>query len=169
MPETSGNHVLEILRVLATHDVQFIVCGGVAVVLHGVERMTLDVDVSVAMTTENLRRVIGAMRELGLKPRAPVAPEVLLDPEQVKALVAEKHALAFTFFDPDRPYRQVDILLTPDASYEKLKFDAVTMRAGEVSVPVASVKRLVQMKKKVRPKREKDAADIRALSALIKP
>src|SRR5438128_1254195 len=112
VPETSGNHVLEILRVLVAHDVEFVVCGGVAVVLHGVERMTLDVDLSVAMTPENLRRVIAAMRELDLRPRAPVAPEVLLDPKQVKALIAEKHALAFTFLDPDRPYRQVDILLT---------------------------------------------------------
>ena len=169
MPEPSVNHVLEILRVLAAHHVEFVVCGGVAVVLHGVERMTLDVDLSVAMTSENLRRVIGAMRELGLKPRAPVAPEVLLDPKQVKALITEKHALAFTFLDPDRPYRQADILLTPDASYEKLKRDAVTMHAGKVPVAVVSAKRLIQMKKKVRPKREKDVADIRALSALLKP
>lgn len=169
MAEASGNHVLEILRVLAVHDVQFVVCGGVAVVLHGVERMTLDVDVSVAMTPSNLRRVIEAMHELGLKPRAPVPPEVLLDPEEVKALIKEKHALAFTFLDPDRQYRQVDILLTPDASYEMLKGDAVMMHAGEVPVPVASAKRLIEMKKKVQPKREKDVADIRALRALIKP
>jgi hypothetical protein len=168
MPEPSGNHVLEILRVLAAHDVEFVICGGVAVVLHGVERMTLDVDLSVAMTPKNLRRVIGAMRELSLKPRAPVAPEVLLDPKEVKSLIKGKHALAFTFLDPDRPYRQVDILLTPDASYEKLKGDAVTMHAGEVPVRVVSAKRLVAMKKRVRPKREKDAADIRALNALMK-
>ncbi|HUJ11989.1 MAG TPA: nucleotidyl transferase AbiEii/AbiGii toxin family protein [Verrucomicrobiae bacterium] len=168
MPEPSGNHVLEILRVLAAQKVDFIICGGVAAVLHGVERMTLDVDLSVAMNRENLEKLIRAVRELGLTPRAPVAPEVLLDPEQVQALIKEKHALAFTFLDPDRPYRQVDILLTPDASYEMLKGDAVTMNAAEVRVPVASIERLIAMKKKVRPKREKDAADVRALKTLMK-
>ncbi|HUI07088.1 MAG TPA: hypothetical protein VL486_08780 [Verrucomicrobiae bacterium] len=168
MPEPSANHVLEILRVLVAQGVEFVVCGGVAVVLHGVERMTLDVDLSVAMNGENLQKLIRAVRELGLTPRAPVAPEVLLDAGQMQTLIKEKHALAFTFLDPDRPYRQVDVLLTPDASYERLQGDAVSIRLGGISIPVASVKRLIEMKKKVRPRREKDAADIRALNALLR-
>ena len=166
MPEASGNHVLEILRVLSERKVQFIVCGGVAVVLHGVERTTLDVDLSVAMNRENLQNFIGAMRALGLKPRAPVSPEILLDANQVRALIAEKHALAFTFLDPHRPYRQVDMLLTGEASYENLQDQATSMRIGELVVRVVSVAQLIGMKEKVRPKREKDASDIRALRRL---
>jgi intracellular sulfur oxidation DsrE/DsrF family protein len=37
-----NNHLKDILTALAKKGVRFVVCGGVAVALHGVERMTLD-------------------------------------------------------------------------------------------------------------------------------
>ncbi len=56
------NHLKDILQELTERGVLFVVCGGVAVVLHGVERMTLDLDIVVDMTRENLQRLIDAMR-----------------------------------------------------------------------------------------------------------
>lgn len=38
------NHLKDILKELTERGVQFVICGGVALVLHGVERMTLDLD-----------------------------------------------------------------------------------------------------------------------------
>ncbi len=40
------NHLELILSELKMQNVRFIVCGGVAAVLHGVERMTMDIDIS---------------------------------------------------------------------------------------------------------------------------
>ncbi len=44
------NHLNEILMVLSEKNVEFVVAGGVAVVLHEVERLTLDLDLAVKMT-----------------------------------------------------------------------------------------------------------------------
>ena len=41
-----NNYLREILENLVEQDVKFIICGGVAAVLHGVERMTIDLDIS---------------------------------------------------------------------------------------------------------------------------
>ena len=43
-----SNHINEILFALADEGVEFILGGGVAAVLHGVERVTLDIDLDIA-------------------------------------------------------------------------------------------------------------------------
>jgi predicted nucleotidyltransferase len=51
-----------LLRVLADHRVEFIIVGGVAATLHGSARSTQDLDIVYARTTENLRRLVAALR-----------------------------------------------------------------------------------------------------------
>jgi hypothetical protein len=97
----------EILSALAKAKVEFIIGGGVACVLQGVERVTMDVDLAVAMTPQNLPIFLKVMKDSGLRPRVPIAPETLLDPRVVQAIVEEKHALVFSFLDPDEPIRHV--------------------------------------------------------------
>src|SRR5208282_6924709 len=110
----------EILSDLAAARVEFIVGGGVACVLHGVERVTMHVDLAVLMSASNLGDFLAVMDRLGLRPRVPIAAESLLDPAQVRRITEDKHALVFTFLDPDAPFRQVDIFLRADLSYEAL-------------------------------------------------
>ena len=66
---TAMNPYREILKSLADAQVEFIVGGGVACVLHGVERLTMDVDVAVHMQPVNLEKFVDVMSALGLKPR----------------------------------------------------------------------------------------------------
>ena len=47
------SHLIEILCTLQDRGVDFVVAGGVAAVLHGVERMTLDLDVAVSLDPHN--------------------------------------------------------------------------------------------------------------------
>ena len=49
-----NNHLKDILIALAKNKIKFVLCGGVAVVLHGVERLTMDIDVAVSMDEDNL-------------------------------------------------------------------------------------------------------------------
>ena len=39
-------YLIDIIASLADSRVEFIICGGMAVVFHGVERMTMDLDIS---------------------------------------------------------------------------------------------------------------------------
>ena len=67
------NYLKEMLVTLADAGVEFVVGGGVACVLHGVERVTLDLDIAVQMNSPNLDRLIGAVERLNLQPRVPVS------------------------------------------------------------------------------------------------
>lgn len=160
------SHLVEILCTLSDHHVDFVVAGGVAMVLHGVERTTLDLDVAVSLEPENLRRFLEAMASLCLVPRAPVPAEVILDQQSIADLIREKNALVFTFWSPEEPYRQIDLFLTRENSFDDLVADAYLLEIRARVIRVASRHKLIEMKSRVRPVREKDISDIRALTEL---
>lgn len=162
-----NNYLKEIITTLNDNNVDFIICGGVALVLHGVERMTMDLDLSVGMDTGNLTRFLHAMKKLGLAPRAPVPAESILDGEKRRAMVDEKNALVFSFFDTKNPFRQVDVFITDLFSYEKLKDHVETMTVGPMKIKLISKKKLLEMKKAIKPPRDKDLYDIRLLEKII--
>lgn len=153
----------DILHALTRANVDFIIGGGVACVLHGVERVTMDIDLSVHMTAHNLGRFIEVMADLGLKPRVPVAPTALLDPGAVRMMIEEKHALVFSFVDPDSPIRHVDVFLVADLSYESLLPDSEWVELEEMRVRIINRTRLLAIKLAITPARAKDALDIEFL------
>jgi len=64
-----SNHINEILFALTDAEVEFVVGGGVAAVLHGVERVTLDIDLALDMDPANVEKFLHVIRGLGLQPR----------------------------------------------------------------------------------------------------
>jgi len=91
--QDSQNHLKEFLVALSRANVEFVVCGGVASILHGVPRITFDLDISVKWSGDNLRRLINCMESLSLKPKVPIPPESLIEPQVVKMMIEEKGAL----------------------------------------------------------------------------
>ncbi len=161
-PPPTGPYT-EILTTLAAAQVDFIVGGGVACVLQGVERVTMDVDVAVLMSPENLGNFLSVMAALGLKPRVPIPPESLLEPATVRQILDEKHALVFSFLDPDRLLRHVDMFLRPDLAYASLLPDTEWISLGGHRVRVINKRRLLAIKLGIQPPRAKDAIDIEFL------
>lgn len=159
-----NNHLKEILISLAAAEIKFVICGGVAVVLHGVERLTMDIDLAVSMDQNNLSALIIVLKKIGMTPRVPVPAETLLDPEKRRIMVKEKNALVFTFIDNKNPYRQVDIFLQNENLYHELIEDASVIIISGYEIPVISLNKLILMKKNVNPPREKDLSDIRELT-----
>ena len=81
--------VLAILEALVTHEVDFIVIGGVAVAHHGFLRTTEDVDVVPNPSGANLGKLWSALRELEARPAAlddmrPDQLPVRLSPESLQ-------------------------------------------------------------------------------------
>ena len=162
-----GPHT-KILKELVAGGVDFVLGGGVACVLHGVERVTMDVDVAVHMASANWDRLILVMNKMGLLPRAPIRPESLVDPLVRQTMVEEKKALVFTFIHPNGPSLQLDVFLRPEHSYEALKPHAQPMDIGGLSLQVISPGKLLALKKGIHPVRQKDLLDIAVLEAKLK-
>lgn len=53
----------------------YLLAGGIAVNLYGIERATADIDIIVDLEEGNLKRFIAAMKELGFRPKVPVSLE----------------------------------------------------------------------------------------------
>ena len=81
-----SNHINEILFALTDAGVEFVVGGGVAAVLHGVERVTLDIDLALDMDPANVEKFLHVMDELGLQARVPVPARDLMSREAVRPL-----------------------------------------------------------------------------------
>ena len=162
-----NSHIITILSALAKNKVKFVVCGGVALVLHGIERLTMDIDISVSMDRENLERLISTLKDMGMTPKVPVAPESLLDPKERKWMTEEKGALVFTFIDTKNPYRQVDIFIGKDELYTNLAHDADSVQIQDQIIDIISVENLIKMKKEINPPRDKDIFDIKELQKLL--
>lgn len=162
------NHLLEMLAALDDARVKFIVCGGVAAVLHGVERMTLDLDLSIDFTPLNVKRFSAALRKLGLTPRVPIPAEVLSDPAQVKMMIEEKNAVVLSFTDNDSPFRHIDVFLRPEHAFENLVAHSETIKVAGRSIRVLNKAKLIELKQRIRPLRGKDRLDVLELKRLVK-
>ena len=68
---------------LASHDVRYLVIGGVAAVAYGVNRHTQDIDVIIEATLENAEALLQALREIGMGTAHLIDPQDLLAQEVV--------------------------------------------------------------------------------------
>ena|SRR5438093_7127391 len=75
----------EFLRLLNSYRVEYLLVGGYAVGYYGYPRATADMDVWVAISTENANRVVAALREFGFRPDA-VPPVLFLTENRVVRL-----------------------------------------------------------------------------------
>ena len=50
---------------LHSHDVRYVVIGGIAAIIHGVPRATFDLDLLIEATNENVERLLSALQEAG--------------------------------------------------------------------------------------------------------
>lgn len=149
-----------LFRELDAAGVSYVLCGGLAIVLHEIHRFTADIDLAVALDAENLRRFIAVAGRLGYRPRAPVPAADLIDPANRRRWQQEKRAVVFTFVDPNLPYRQIDVFLDDPLPYTELHAQS-TLRQGEgYTVRIASLEHLRLMKQKIQPQRPQDALDI---------
>ena len=61
-----------------SHDVRYVVIGGIAAVLHGVPRATFGLDILIEATIENVRRLLDALSDAGLGTASLTTPEDVL-------------------------------------------------------------------------------------------
>ncbi len=154
----------EIFKNLNKKRIDYIVVGGVAFVLHGVVRLTADLDLMLSLEEKNIARFVGIMNELGYKPRVQVRAEELINAENRKLWLKEKNMKVFSFHHPRQPLGLIDVFIYEPVDYRKAKVNAVRMKIGNLSIPVASVSDLIAMKKI--SGRRQDLEDIKALKRI---
>lgn len=154
----------DVLTALNEAGVRFIIVGGTAVILHGVPRTTADLNLVIDLDEANVLRLVEVATKLGFRPRAPVEPSQLADPEKRREWLEQKGMRAFTFQRPDRPLDVVDVLIDSPLSYQQLEANAESLHAEGLTLVIAGIDDLIEMKQAAG--RAQDEADIDALRRL---
>lgn len=143
---------------------RYLIVGGVAVVLHGHLRTTMDLDLVLQLESENLSKALRALADLGFQARAPVPLEAFADRATRESWIQTKNMVVFSLWHPEDHGFAIDLFVE-----EPFDFDAVYDRAVTVSLPqtqarVISLEDLIQMKRAAG--RAKDIQDVEALLIL---
>jgi hypothetical protein len=143
------------LKVLARHDVEYVIVGGLAVQTHGHVRTTVDIDICPRPEPRNLARLAEALRELGSVVLNPGGEGVELDaamlPRATLWQFATRHGALDVLHDaPGAP------------PYEQLRARALEIRLGDLQLAVAGRDDLIGMKRA--SARRVDLEDIAALT-----
>jgi hypothetical protein len=152
---------LDLFRTLQEERVDYVVVGGLAINLHGVERATMDVDLALAMDEANLRRFVSAANKLALQPSLPVPLEALCDAKQRDAWIRDKHMIAFSLQASTPNLPTVDIVVRPSVPFERMHRNRIEKDVGGVRLSLASIDDLIALKSGTG--RKQDASDVDAL------
>ncbi|MFI4887131.1 MAG: nucleotidyl transferase AbiEii/AbiGii toxin family protein [Burkholderiales bacterium] len=155
---------IDLFTALDRAKVRYVIVGGLALNLHGVERATMDVDLALALDDNNLRAAVDAFRTLHLKPIAPVALDEIANPLRLLEWKRDKHMLAFGLQSTLAPGPTVDLLIDPPIPFADLALRAVVKQVGAVAIPVVSIDDLIALKRVAA--REIDRSDIEALEQI---
>ncbi len=154
----------EVFSELSRRQVKYLVVGGVALVLHGVLRLTADLDLMLDMGEENLAEFVAAMQALKFKPKMPgVSAGDFLDANKRAMWKREKNMLVFSFVQ-NKGYQLIDILLDFSIDFNLAAKRKKVVRAKGISIPIVGLDDLIQLKRN--SGRPQDLADIAALEQL---
>lgn len=157
----------DILKSFQEEKVKYLVVGGFAVYLHGVPRVTNDLDIIISLDATNISKVQKVMASLGYVPRLPgVKAEDLADKKKLDDWIKHKNMLVFTFFQPTSHYRQMDILLLHPLDFKQAYKKKETAQSEGVKICTVCVDDLIAMK--TFSGRKQDISDIEHLKRAAK-
>ena len=134
-----------LFAILAAARVRYVVVGGLALLLHGLDRLTADVDLVIDMSTDATLDAVRALTAAAYRPLAPVDPLALADPEQRRQWQAMRGMQVFSFWDSTNTRPTVDVMLDPVVPFDELWAEAQLVQIGGLDVRLASIRHLISL------------------------
>jgi hypothetical protein len=149
----------ELFATLARHDVDYVTVGGIAIQAHGGQRLTQDLDIAVATSSENLRRLHAALVDLDARILGPDGGRSRSTPSPALLGSSDIWHLVTT-------HGPLDLITLPAhlGTFEQMRARAHMTPLGELTVPIAHRADLLAMKRA--SDRPQDLADVRLLESL---
>lgn len=149
---------LALFAALNRNKVQYLVAGGWAVNLYGIERATGDIDLVVCLDPKNLGNFVAVTKDLGLAPKAPVPVDDLIREERREEWIRDKGMRVFSFFDPKTPYFLLDVFIDIPFDFQSAYAKRSDISAGDTVIPIVPIRTLIEMKEQAG--RPQDLADV---------
>lgn len=148
-----------VFKALTDAGVRFLVVGGLAVNAYGYLRLTLDIDLVVQLTAENIRRAFDALASLGYRPMVPVTAEQFGDAPTREGWIRDKGMRVLRFHSDLHPLTPVNLFVTEPFPFEKAYRNATVRELTDAGgIRVVALHTLKQMKQEAG--RPQDLADL---------
>lgn len=151
----------EIFKALADAEAEYVVVGGLAVIMHGHLRATRDLDLVIGLQPDNCAKAMDALSGIGLRPRLPVMLADFADPAKREDWSQNRNMLVLQLWDPANPERSVDVFVREPLDFHTMLSDAAIKDLDGILIPVASIRHLIVLKQAAG--RPRDMDDIEAL------
>ena len=156
---------LNLFKALHAHEIDYLLIGGLAMNLHGVPRMTMDVDIMIALNNKNISKLSNCINELGLRPSVPIKLEELADKTRCEALFIEKNLIALALISHTPATPTVDIVIYHPLNFQQAYANRVERDVAGTPVMLASIQDMITLKKAAG--RAQDLSDITHLEKFL--
>ena len=159
MTTSPGFDARELFTALARHDVDYVTIGGIAIQAYGGQRLTQDLDIAIAESTDNLDRLAGALLDLDARILGPEGQRSSSVPTAPLLGSSDQWHLI-------TPHGPLDILTLPAhlGPFVDMRARAHEVALGDLTVPIAHRTDLLKMKRAAG--RPQDLADVQLLESL---
>jgi predicted nucleotidyltransferase len=148
----------------ALHDAQvrYLIAGGLAVNVHGYIRVTMDIDLVIALDANNIQSAFKALANIGYRPTVPVTASGFSKPEQREQWREEKEMKVLNFFCDQYPMTTVDVFVYEPFDFSKEYDNALKAEfLPGLEARIVSIPTLIEMKQAAG--RNRDIDDIQHL------
>lgn len=153
----------EVFRALNKAKIDYLVCGGAAVVMFGFSRLTIDLDLIVDLDQDNLEKLYDILVKLGYKTSAPIKKSDFSDKKILARLEETKNMKVVSFYNLNDPFKVVDIGVNLPG-IDKILKNKKNIQVGDLSIPIIFLDDLIKMKEDLaRPKDLIDAQNLREI------
>ena len=140
---------LKLYKSLNRNKVSYLIIGGIACIIYGVPRTTLDIDIFIEPSLKNAERLLKALKEAGFGTAYVTTPQKIIKNE-------------INIFED---YLRLDIITKPKGLvFDKAWKNRSVKRINGIKVNVASIRDIIKSKKA--SKRRFDKEDIKILQAI---
>ena len=155
---------LGIFEQLHKHQVKYLLCGGLAVNIYGIPRMTADIDIILDFDKENLKQFEICIVNEFYQSQLPISLSLLSTQHERIKLIKEKNLIALSYFNTRGNVMSMDVLIDVPLNFADMWERKTTRTLDEITIHIVSVNDLIKLKEY--SNRKQDLDDIYLLSQL---
>ena len=156
---------IELFEQLHKHNIRYLICGGLAVNIYGIPRMTADIDILLDFEEENIARFEASMKVLDYHSSIPVSLKAMLNKSDRDKFIKDKNLIAYSFFNSRSGYMTLDVLIDVPFSFDVMWTQREIRNHEDLTINLVSLQHLIDMKKY--SDRQQDNDDVLLLTKLL--
>ncbi len=156
---------LKLFKLLDAREVRYLLCGGLAVNIYGIPRMTADIDIILDFEDENLLKFEEITKIISYNAVLPFSIKQMVNKEVRSSFIKEKKLIAYSYFNNLKNVMSLDVLVDVPIPFNELWDKREVRTSFDFKINIVSINDLIQLKKYSNRKQDND--DILLLSQLI--